>query len=76
MNSLYPGPDITQRCIKEKSVDDRHKKEDCRIPSCRYYLVKMARLERHVVKTHKMTFKKYRQIFCDQDISKNDRFFL
>ena len=60
MNSLYQGPDKTQRCIKEKSVDDRHKKEESRTPSCRYYLVKMVRLEWHIVKTHKVTFTKYR----------------
>ena len=74
MNDSYPIPDAAERCIREKIDKDRNKKEECRIPSCRYYLIKMARLERHIFRTHKMKFSKYKIIFCDQHVPENDRF--
>ena len=56
--------------ILVRSADDSHKK-DCRMPSCEYYLDKMERVQRHIVRMHKLTFIEYRKVFCERNAPKH-----
>lgn len=71
MNMLLPEANVKERNIRQKSFTDRHIRRPCRVPSCRYYNVPMARLSDHLQRKHQLSLEKHAQRYPQTTSSKD-----